>query len=96
METAELKTFYPRHPSTDDIAMHESAHGTDRRISALHNSVGCSGYKRTMRGHRESVEDDPSTRISGLERSDLVPGRFSDVGQRTPHRRHADVRETCT
>ena len=37
-----------------------AACGTDRRISALHNSVGCSGYKRTTRGHRKSVEDDVS------------------------------------
>ena len=27
---------------------------------------------------------------------DFVPGRFSDVGQRTRHRHHTDVRETCT
>jgi hypothetical protein len=28
METAELRAFHPRSPSTGDIAMHESAHGT--------------------------------------------------------------------
>jgi hypothetical protein len=27
---------------------------------------------------------------------DFVPGRFSDVGQRTRQCHHADVRETCT
>ena len=26
---------------------------------------------------------------------DFVPGRFSDVGQRQPHARQTDVRETC-
>ena len=33
--------------------------GTNRRFSALRNSVGCSGYKQTMCGHRGPVEDDP-------------------------------------
>jgi hypothetical protein len=33
--------------------------GTDRRIVAVHHSVGCSGHERTMRGNTDSVEDDP-------------------------------------
>jgi hypothetical protein len=38
METAELRAFHPRNPSTDDIAMHESAHGTE--LPVLKPSTG--------------------------------------------------------
>jgi len=54
-----VATLSAKHPAQRAIAVAISSSGTHRRISAVHNSVGCSGYERTMRGHRESVEDDP-------------------------------------